>query len=125
MGLDMYLNRTRTDYDKSVKTMQIGYWRKDNQIFNWFIENVDEKALQCERIKVTLEQLQELRETCQKVLDDKTMASELLPPLKGSFFGFYVYDEWYYQALKNTIIIIDYLELNDWIGDKYTFEASW
>ena len=121
----MYLNRTRTNYDKSVETMQIGYWRKDNQIFNWFIENVDEKALQCERIKVTLEQLQELRETCQKVLDDKTMASELLPPLKGSFFGFYVYDEWYYQALKNTIIIINYLELNDWREDEYIFEASW
>ena len=125
MGLDMYLNRTREHYDGTKQTMQIGYWRKDNQIFNWFIENVDEKALQCERVKVTLEQLQKLRETCQKVLTDIKLAPELLPPRRGSFFGHYDYDDFYLQGLKDTIIIIDYLQLMDWKGDEYIFEASW
>lgn len=51
-------------------TEQIGYWRKANEIHNWFVEHVQDGADDCEyHEEVTEEVLEELLATCQKVLD--------------------------------------------------------
>lgn len=50
---------------------QIGYWRKANEIHNWFVENVQDGVDDCEyHEEVTKEVLEELLTTCQKVLDN-------------------------------------------------------
>lgn len=48
---------------------QIGYWRKANQIHNWFVQNVQDGNDDCDSYEVTKEQLTELYNTAKTVLD--------------------------------------------------------
>lgn len=58
---------------KGIKE-EIGYWRKANQIHNWFVENVQDGEDDCHyHDEVTKEVLEELLATCQKVLDSCEM----------------------------------------------------
>lgn len=128
MGLDMYL--TRKSYlwgeynqetgkfehgvkveglpllpDGRVKEIQeeAAYWRKANQIHNWFVQNVQDGEDECNPYDVSIEQLQELVDTCKKVLANPELAESLLPTASGFFFGGTDYDEWYVQDLENTV----------------------
>lgn len=47
----------------------VAYWRKANQIHNWFVENVQGGEDDCGTYDVTRDQLRELRDTAKKVLD--------------------------------------------------------
>jgi hypothetical protein len=92
MGLDMYLYRKTyirnwsDDEDKkefevtlSYKGKQmklenpkeiseeVGYWRKANQVHNWFVQNVQEGEDDCKSYEVSREQLQTLLKLCKKV----------------------------------------------------------
>jgi hypothetical protein len=130
MGLDMYLNAERylwghEEGDKQISenigqliglptegkvktiTVEAGYWRKSNQIHNWFVANVQEGKDECQNSYVSREQLKELREVCQKVLDNNELANQLLPTASGFFFGGTEYDQWYFNDIEETIKIID------------------
>ena len=45
----------------------IGYWRKANQIHNWFVENVQDGIDDCGTYEVTEKQLVDLLNTCKEV----------------------------------------------------------
>ena len=130
MGLDMYLNAERylwnhEDGDKQISenigqlvglptdgkvktiTVEAGYWRKSNQIHNWFVANVQEGKDECQETHVSRAQLTELREVCQKILDNNELAEKLLPTASGFFFGGTEYDQWYFNDIEETIMIID------------------
>lgn len=48
----------------------VGYWRKANQIHNWFVENIQDGIDDCQyHRKITKEDLEELLDTCKKVLE--------------------------------------------------------
>lgn len=48
----------------------VGYWRKANQIHNWFVENIQDGEDDCRyHREVTKEDLEELLDICQRVLD--------------------------------------------------------
>ena len=47
----------------------VGYWRKANQIHNWFVHNVQGGEDDCGNYEVSQSKLIELREICQKVID--------------------------------------------------------
>lgn len=49
-------------------TFEVGYWRKANQIHNWFVQNVQEGKDDCEEYSVSREQLKELRDICKKIV---------------------------------------------------------
>lgn len=98
MGLDMYLSARRSIanyewYDESERKLfsdtirriraedlvsdespqleihvTCAYWRKANQIHNWFVENVQDGKDDCGDYYVSRSQLEELRELCQRVL---------------------------------------------------------
>lgn len=108
---------------KSVEA-EIGYWRKANQIHNWFVLNVQDGVDQCQKSPVSREDIQHLKDLCQKVLDDTEQAEKLLPTRSGFFFGGTEYDEWYLNDIKDTIAICDRaLALPDqW--DLY-YQSSW
>ncbi len=53
---------------------RVGYWRKANAIHNWFVKNVQKGEDDCGDYYVEEEKLQELLDTCKKVL----AASELV-----------------------------------------------
>ena len=116
MGLDMFL--------LDQEGLEIGYWRKANQIHNWFVENIQGGIDDCGDYPVTISQLDELKTLCQEVLDDKEKAEELLPTRAGFFFGSIEYDDYYFDELIDTIRIIDNIK-NDSEITEISYVASW
>lgn len=116
MGLDMFL--------LDQNGLEIGYWRKANQIHNWFVENIQGGIDDCGDYPVTISQLDELKTLCQEVLDDKSKAEELLPTRAGFFFGSIEYDDYYFDELIDTIRIIDNIKNDDEITE-ISYVASW
>lgn len=101
----------------------MGYWRKANQIHQWFVDNIGEGEDNCQKMFVPRDRLEELRDLCKKVLDDNSLAEELLPVAEGFFFGSYEYDEWYFGGLQETVEIIDRC-LNSKF-EYFEYQASW
>ncbi len=119
-------------------TTQIGYWRKANQIHNWFVQNVQNGLDDCEKHTFSFEKLKELYLLCKKILDapeeeSKTLAQEELPSKDGFFFGSTNYDDNYFIDLQNTVdilepLIADSLEnkiLNEHTKREFIYESSW
>lgn len=107
--------------------LQIAYWRKSNQIHKFFVDNCANGEDNCQETYVSVETLQELLTICEKVLQDHSLAQELLPTQSGFFFGSTDYDEWYYETLEQTAAklkkLIPIIESHtDW--DVY-YRASW
>ena len=106
--------------------LPVGYWRKANQIHHWFVENVQAGVDDCGTYSVSLEQLGELRDLCNKVIDNPDLAEKLLPTTSGFFFGDTTYDEYYFQELQSTVDII-----NRCLGDEklsgcdFQYQSSW
>ena len=150
MGLDMYLNK-RTNVQqwehqkpeekyevvvtkggksanidpKKVKYIieEAGYWRKQNQIHRWFVENIQNGTDDCGEYYVSKDALASLLELCEKVKADNALADELLPGVSGFFFGGTEYDEWYFNGIDNTIEILKEA-LEDENGE-YLYSSSW
>ena len=149
MGLDMYLNKkTYVQYwehngdnnyevtvtkagqpagidGRKVKYVieEAGYWRKSNQIHQWFVENVQDGVDNCGEYYVSAEKLRELLALCKAVQNQPEVAEEVLPTASGFFFSGTEYDEWYYKDIENTIQI-----LNEALADtngEYYYSSSW
>lgn len=107
-------------------TYEIGYWRKANAIHKWFVDNVQEGEDDCESYYVPIEKLTELKEICEKILADNTLAAQLLPSASGFFFGSTQYDDWYFDDLKKTVLIINkVLENPDHKSWDIKYHSSW
>ena len=118
MGLDMYL------YEKQVH--EVAYWRKANAIHNWIINRSEEED-NCTPIALTKQDIVQLRDDCQKVLDEGTeeTAMELLPPAEGFFFGGTQIDEWYWDILKETVVLLDRAIAESVDDAMFEYQASW
>jgi hypothetical protein len=155
MGLDQYLTAktlvvggahapegSRTTYDKIItavgspavreKTLptatvsvSVGYWRKENAIHKWFVDNVQEGEDNCAEYFVSREGLTELKELCKKVLADHSLADELLPTGSGFFFGSTDYDDWYFTGLQETVEIVDTCLSSQYENWEFTYQSSW
>jgi hypothetical protein len=150
MGLDMYLNKrtyvqqwehqkpeekyevvvTKGGEPTNVKPNKVkyiieeaGYWRKQNQIHRWFVENIQNGTDDCGEYYVSKTDLETLLELCEKVKADNALADELLPGASGFFFGGTEYDEWYFNGIDNTIEILKEA-LEDENGE-YLYSSSW
>ena len=111
---------------------EIGYWRKANQIHNWFVEKCADGEDHCQEIYVDKEQLQELLDNCKYVLEHKDKAETMLPTQSGFFFGSTEYDEYYFQDLEHTVKVLEgaiKLIEQDEKNETYTYDivyqASW
>ena len=150
MGLDMYLskktyvkywehngdnnydvkvtkagNPTKIDPKKvSYVVEEVGYWRKANQIHQWFVDNVQGGVDDCRDAYVERDKLEELLNLCKIVSIDKDKAEQLLPTASGFFFGGTGYDEWYYEQINETIEILEEA-LSDEEADYFEYHSSW
>lgn len=149
MGLDMYLTAERYMYrtgdkevsDKikeqfpeletfgSIKTIkaEVAYWRKANQIHKWFVDNVQSGEDNCEYYNVTNEHLQQLLDTINSVLADRSLAQSLLPCQDGFFFGSTDYDVYYFEELLFTKEVVEKLLASD-LGKQgwyIQYHSSW
>lgn len=109
----------------STVRLEVGYWRKANQIHNWFIENCGNDIDDCRDVYVSREDLLRLKETCEKVLANHDLAGELLPTADGFFFGGTEYDESYFWDLENTIKILNAIDLSRDNTNDFFYHASW
>lgn len=111
----------------SYITEQVGYWRKANQIHNWFVENCQGGRDECQESDVRREQLQELLDVVTQVLDSKseTTAREELPPAPGFFFGSTEIDEGYWDDMENTKTMLTELLAEPDDHANFIYQASW
>ena len=105
------LENAPIDYDTSWSCYSVQfplmYWRKSNQIHQWFVQNVQGGKDNCDEYSVSLDQLKLLSKTIEPALVSTAAASELLPTSEGFFFGAQEYDQYYFEDLKNTKTQID------------------
>jgi len=79
----------------------------------------------CQETEVSREDLSQLLDACRRVLKNKKLANELLPPASGFFFGSTDVDQYYFDDIKQTIEILEHAlspELKGW--DIY-YQSSW
>ena len=95
-----------SNYDIKFPIM---YWRKSNQIHQWFVQNVQAGTDNCAEYSVGIDQLRLLSKTIEPALVSTAAASELLPTTEGFFFGSQEYDSYYFEDLKQTKEKIDSL----------------
>ena len=82
-------------------SVNVGYWRKSNQIHKWFVDNVQNGEDDCGEYYVSHDKLIELLTICRQALFAKD-PSQLMPQ-GGFFFGGTDIDEWYWNDIKDTI----------------------
>jgi len=107
------------------------YWRKANQIHNWFVTYLADGVDECQRIPVGRGDLVILHDRCSTLLDTKSneLAMELLPPASGFFFGSIDIDEWYWSDIEETHkqlteLLDEITEENKW-NYEIEYQASW
>ena len=125
--IDVYKNgeKVNVNFGKVVYIEEdAGYWRKANAIHNWFVENVQGGVDECQTSYVDQDDLKVLLELVNEVLNDHSLADELLPTTSGCFFGNTDYDEWYFNGLENTKEILENI-LEDESGGEYYYSSSW
>jgi len=102
----------------------VAYWRKANQIHNWFVKNVQEGQDDCKEYYVSKEQLQSLLDICQRIKKNPSLATTELPTKGGFFFGDTGYNENYKYDIENTIKMLKPILKDKSEGDFY-YSSSW
>lgn len=114
------LNLPRRVKEISVEAM---YWRKANQIHDWFVENVQDGIDECKPHYVSREDLERLLKVCRAALYHKD--SNILPPAAGFFFGSTEIDDDYWNDIERTAREIEAVLTE--LDDTWEFEycSSW
>ena len=113
---------------KKIKKLavEVGYWRKANQIHKWFVDNCQGGVDECQRSFVSKDKLKKLLDTVNQVLENPELGDELLPTGGGFFFGSTEYDEYYIHDLNQTKKIIEDIfntpEFDNW---EFYYQSSW
>lgn len=84
MGLDMYLTN---DKDEDV-----AYWRKANAIHRWFDSHKDGGLEDCEKMEVSRDMLQELKQTCDTIIEH--LKGELPTDIETFFSEEFMQNNW-------------------------------
>lgn len=129
--------KTQIDPTKiSYIVEDVAYWRKANEIHNWFVKTVQSGNDNGGSYYVTRENLEVLLADVNTVLDAKANASNyalkspeavakgVLPTASGFFFGSTEYDEYYWKSLKDTKKMLT-KALKDKHAEEFEYCASW
>ena len=130
MGLDMSLYKLKREQRVPDNIWEVAeevmYWRKANQIHNWFVENVQRGLDDESKNEVSKEKLMQLQKLIDEVIEDNSKAEELLPSLEGLFYGDTEYNERYFKQLRGTKRklkkVIDETDFNSY---KLIYHSSW
>ncbi|SER39854.1 hypothetical protein [Salipaludibacillus aurantiacus] len=126
MGLDMYLiKKNEKDSGKPEENVVL-YWRKANQIHNWFVRNIQNGEDKCNIYEVSREDLVTLYRCCRSVMRQKHKAHEILPTMEGFFFGNTEYDTYFFQEVKRTRDELkDIITTFDFRNEKLYYTSWW
>lgn len=86
-----YAHRMTTMTDWFSLSLEVGYWRKANQIHNWFVYKVQDGFDECEPHEVSADDLVYLVDTIDRALEESMRlgvesAAKILPIAEGFFF---------------------------------------
>ena len=139
------------EYDNDMYGKELMYWRKANQIHNWFVQNCQNGVDDCGRYAITVADLMKLKELCEKILtmtekrkemrytsftatekeavdilyltpEGVEYATEHLPSRSGFFFGRTEYDNGYVLDLEETVEQIN--DTLDTLNCEYGFALN-
>ncbi len=98
----------------------VGYFRKVNFFYRYFMDRLIDEAAWIER-----EDIEDIIDRCRKVLKKHKLAEELLPTQCGFFFGSTEYDDWYFKDVKDCLKQMKHLlkELKE--DERYYVVMSW
>lgn len=134
------IKSVKRDGDSFIIETDAGYWRKANQIHNWFVNECQDGIDKCQKTDLSVEQLlqlQDLIKTFRKLpstISDMWLPSaelistahKLLPSTSGFFFGSTEYDNWYFNDIVDTKQILKSVlkqsTINNW---KFSYQSSW
>jgi hypothetical protein len=118
------LSDVATDiYGASVQ-VTCAYWRKANQIHNWFVANVQDNVDNCREYYVSHDKLRELKTICEQAYNERNPS--LLPTAEGYFFGDNDINQYYWGDVKDTIEQLNrILTLPDFKELSFTYQSSW
>lgn len=102
------------------------YWRKANQVHNWFVQTVQNEVDDCGKYEVSIAQLEQLVDDCSIALNNPTAAQKVLPTRQGFFFGNTEYGSYYKDQTKRTLKTVKKLlrpsTVKNW---KFYYSSSW
>jgi hypothetical protein len=105
-------------------SVNVAYWRKSNQIHNWFVINVQRGEDDCGEYYVSNNKIKELVNTCTLAITNKD--PNLLPPREGFFFGSTDVDEWYWKDIMDTINQLQpIIDRPDFDSLSFYYQSSW
>ena len=85
-----------SDFLKRYYAEDDAYFRKVNFVYHYFSPKLEDEAC-----FVTREDLEDLIDRCDRVLENHSLAEDLLPTQDGFFFGSTDYNQWYFEDVKD------------------------
>jgi len=76
-------NLPSAEYGSARVTKCVGYWRKANAIHGWIIRNLANGVDECQRIRMSREDLIKLRDDCVNALSNRSEAVEIREGANG------------------------------------------
>lgn len=107
--------------------VQLAYWRKANEIHNFFISECANGEDNCLPVWVSRKNLSELLRRCNLILETKDVeiAKNTLPTTSGFCFGGTEYDDYYFQSLEHTKDVLETILNNPQDDWDFEYQASW
>lgn len=134
--LEPYLKEKGESFKYISIQSDVGYWRKANQIHNWFVDAVQDGVDDCRKYTVSKEiiaYLLEIVESLLAIYEDEGLSEEFvdtaratIPTTSGFFFGSTEYDKYYVEDLEITKSILEFaLESVDFDNEYLVYCSSW
>lgn len=146
------INWKHINHEESPLNIELLYWRKCNQIHDWFVNNIQNGEDDCGEYVVTIDNLRSLYNLLKTITskiefekdsneiifkeDKETVVKyceEVLPTCTGFFFGSTEYNIYYFTAIIHTVNtleeIFDYIDANHISDDSEDYaiyySSSW
>ena len=135
MGLDMYLERKKKKTNNVIDTIinqkyeEVFYWRKAYAINDYF-DNLVNGLENLKKYSISFEDIEDLKDRIEKILNDNSLASELLPDQIAIFTSTLsikdnAYDYFYFEMLEDTLKGLKKIEEKDFEEYNYFYSAWW
>lgn len=115
MGLDITITSKKHTED----------FRKRNFLITWVEKVRNGEVENCETYSLEKEQLESLLADIDRVLEDNSLAEELLPTCEGFFFGNTKYDDYYFADLRDARERIGQMVADMEDGETADFWSWW
>jgi hypothetical protein len=121
-------------FKEGYEQIKLAYFKKFNALHKWAINSCvyleeDSEEDNCVPLYLTIEKLKQLKDICNRVLADHSLAKDEFPTCNEFLFDSQEYDKYYFSDVlnlyNNLIIIINHHEQLDNPDDWQYFYYAW